>query len=217
MKIFGLVLILLLEGCASTAHEPAVTWYEERWGGVVQQELDSSCGLGSLLTVMRYHFGDERYDERGLLTKYMEQASEEELHFSMRNGMSMLELEALAKSVGYKTTRRMLSIDDLERVVTIVPVIVYLEIGKLRHFAVVRGVDAYVVWLADSSRGNVHHRREEFLSEWRTPEALRDEWPRPGGLIIMRPNGEFALKLLQEPDSSTPDAFRELRRQMIFQ
>ncbi len=209
------VLTILLASCA-TVQENRPTWYEERWGEVVPQALDNSCGLTSLLTVMHHHFGDERFDERSLLGKYIEDATEATLMEAMQNGLSLLELEALARSVGYKTTRQMFSLQELERIVAIVPVIVYLEIGRFRHFAVVRGVNEREVWLADSSRGNVYHSREQFLSEWKTPEALRNEWKHPGGLIIVRPEGEFVLELLREPAVSLPPSFRELRREMIL-
>jgi uncharacterized protein len=215
MKWCVVALFMMFVSCASIP-STSQTWQDERWGGVKQQTLDNSCGLGSLLTVMHHHYGDSRFDERALLAKYIEHSSEDELLVAMRKGMSMLELEYLGRSVGYKTIRHMFTLDELERMVSVVPVIVYLEIGELRHFAVVRGVNKESVWLADSSRGNVYHSREQFLEEWRTPESLRDQWSRPGGLIIMRKGGKFALNLLKEPQSAIPPAFRELRRQMFF-
>jgi ABC-type bacteriocin/lantibiotic exporter with double-glycine peptidase domain len=163
---------------------------------------------------MRHQFGDTRFDERALLAKYIEKASSEALEKAMRNGMSLLEIEALAKSVGYTTIRKMFTLEELEQTVTTVPVLVYLEIGTFRHFAVVRGISGDTVWLADPSRGNVYHSRKQFLAEWRTPEALRKEWTHPGGLMIVRPDGEFNLELLKEP-TAPPRSFFELQRQMM--
>lgn len=213
--VYSVITALLFVSCHAVQGGRA-TWDEERWGEIETQELDNSCAVASLLTIMRHNFGDQRFDERALLAKYVEQASEEALARAMREGVSLLELETLAKSVGYKTVRKMFTLEELERVVTIVPVLVYLEIGSLRHFAVVRGMSADVVWLADPARGNVYHTREQFLGEWRTPEALRGQWTYPGGLIVMRQEGEFNLNLLREPASKLPSSFFELRRQMII-
>lgn len=117
-----------------------------RFGGIVEQGLDNSCGLASLLTITRTHFGDERYDEVLLLKKYMEDTDEKALAESMKNGLSLLELEKLAQSLGYTTVKNVLTLDALERLVSFVPVLVYLEVGKLRHFAVVRGINEEAVF-----------------------------------------------------------------------
>ena len=42
------------------------TWEEVRFGGIVEQGLDNSCGLASLLTIMRSHFV---HQEQFLLSK----------------------------------------------------------------------------------------------------------------------------------------------------
>lgn len=213
--VISSTVLFVFTACATLPDGPA-TWEEVRWGGIVRQELDNSCSIASLVTVMREHFGDTRYDERNLLKKYIEMTAEETLLVAMKDGLSLLELEKLAQSVGYTTRRQMFTLEELERIVQFVPVIVYLEIGRFRHFAVVRGVDEREVWLADSSRGNVHHTHEQFLSEWRTPKDLQDQWKHPGGLIVVRSEGDFILKLLKEPQSINPPSLRELRRHMLF-
>lgn len=188
------------------------TWEEVRFGGIVEQGLDNSCGFASLLTIMQTHFGDERYDERQLLKKYMEEANETEIAESMRNGLSLLELEKLTQSIGYTTAKKVLTLNDLERLVSFVPVLVYLEVGKFRHFAVVRGINKESVLLGDPSRGNVEYSRDEFMSEWKTLKG----YPAKTGvaLIIMKNEGVFPQKLLKEPSSDNPPSFIEMERQM---
>lgn len=214
-----LILTLLLTSCAQLLQGDRATWDEERWGEIVPQELDNSCGFSSLLTIMRYHFGDERFDERALFATYIKQASVEQLKRALDDGASLPELGALADSLGYIVRQHMFTLEELEHIVSFVPVLVYLEIGRFRHFAVVRGMNKEVVWLADPARGNVYHTRKSFLAEWRTPEAFRDRWTHPGGLIIIRPEGEgtFRLSLLKEPTLGFPSSFHELRRQMIME
>lgn len=211
-----LVIGLLMASCTHVVQGARATWDEERWGEVEQQALDNSCGLSSLLTIMRHHFGDDRFDERALLTKYISQASEDALQKAMRDGVSLLEIDALAQSLGYKTVRKMLAFRELERIVSFAPVLVYLEIGDFRHFAVVRGMSREIVWLADPARGNVYHSRNEFLAEWRVPEALKDKWAHPGGLILKRAEAGLHPAFLKEPTGGLPVSFFELRRQMMI-
>lgn len=207
---------MFLISCTHIAQGVRPTWDEERWGEIEQQQLDSSCGLASLLTIMRHHYSDNRFDERSLLGAYISMASDEALKKAMRNGLSFIELEGLARSLGYAVMRKMLTLDALERVVAFVPVLVYLEIGALRHFAVVRGAGKEMVWLADPARGNVYHSRKQFLSEWRVPEALRHEWKNPGGLVIIHPSYPARSAFLASPPHGFPPSFFALRRQMLL-
>jgi predicted double-glycine peptidase len=207
--------MLCLFASSPAAADDAWTWEEVRYGGLMTQQLDNSCGLAAMLTIMRTHFGDERYDERALVRKYMQDASETELANAMKNGLSLLEIEKLAQSLGYTTYKKVLALDELERLVSFVPVLVYLEIGRFRHFAVVRGVSKDNVLLGDPSRGNVEYPREDFQSEWKTLPGFPDK--TGAALIIVRQSGAFALKLLQEPSSGHPGSFIEMQRQMMLQ
>lgn len=214
-------LLLVVLFCAGCGFHPQpdspLTWYEERWGGVTEQELDNSCGLASLRTIMLYHFGDS-VTERDLLARYLKTNSNEVLVRAMKEGVSLLELDALAKSFGYQTRRSMFSIDELMQVVSFAPVLVYLNVGKLRHFAVVRGMSKTEVLLADSSRGNVRYSREEFSNEWRVPEEFRSKWQHPGGLVLFK-NGdgnERISSLLKVINPNVPESFIALRRSQIL-
>lgn len=191
----------------------AYTWDEVRFGGIVEQGLDNSCGLASLLTIMRTQFGDMRYDEASLLKNYMETASEKSIADSMKNGFSLLEMERLATSLGYATSKKVLSFEELERLVAFVPVLVYLEVGKLRHFAVVRGIQKNIVLLGDPSRGNVEYSREDFLSEWGKLKGVPQK--KGVGLILVRSGETSARKLLKEPGTEEPLSFAEMQRQLI--
>lgn len=209
-------ILLLLTACAQSFDYERVTWDDERWGEIVQQGLDNSCGFASLLTVMKYHYGDERYDEKSLIGLYVTKASEKDLARAMKDGVSLLELEKLVQGVGYVTNRQLLTLPQLEQIVSFVPVLVYLEIGTYKHFAVVRGISADTVWLADPSRGNVYHRKEDFLAEWKAPASLKGPQSLPGGLIILRKGGKHALKLLRDPSEGLPEVLHQLKRELIL-
>lgn len=190
------------------------TWDDVRWGGVVAQELDNSCGLASLLTIMQGHFGDMRYNEKTLLKEYFENADESDIAQAMSKGLSLLELEHLAKSIDYKVVKKAFTIDDLERIVSFVPVLVYLEVGTLRHFAVLRGMNLHTVLLGDPSRGNVEYSREEFLEEWKTPDGYP---PQTGAaLVIVRPGIDAVQNFLREPELHYPPSFLTLRQEITL-
>lgn len=211
-RLFLFALFFFSVFVRASPDEPS-TWEEVRFGGIVEQGLDNSCGLASLLTIMRTHFGDERYDESLLLKKYMEDTDEKALAESMKNGLSLLELEKLAQSLGYTTVKNVLTLDVLERLVSFVPVLVYLEVGKLRHFAVARGINEEAVFLGDPSRGNVEYSREEFLSEWKTLKGYPEK--TGAALVLVKHEGVFTQKLLKEPSLNNPPSFTEIERQML--
>lgn len=192
----------------------AWTWEEERYKGIVPQELDNSCGLAAITTIMQTHFGDDRFSEHELVKRYMERATEVELAEAITNGLSLLEIEKLVQSLGYTTAKKVLTIDELEQVVSFVPALVYLEIGKFRHFAVVRGISKEMVLLADPSRGNVEYSRDDFLSEWK---PLKGYPPNTGvALIIVRNEGTFKQKLLREPAYQNPPSLNEMGRHLMM-
>lgn len=206
-------------GCSFTPPQrtPA-TWLDERWGGVTQQELDNSCGLASLVTIMHHHFGEE-ITERDLLTYYLASTEAEAIAEAMRSGLSLLELDRLAHGRGFATRRAMFTFDELARITQFAPVLVYLDVAGFRHFAVVRGIGEHEVLLADSSRGNVRYSHEAFMGEWRAPDSLLDQWERPGGLVLFREGDAVEAMigtLLSTPVSSTPESFYTLRRGMLL-
>lgn len=217
-KIFLLLITataLLLPSFARSAPDDVWTWEEARYGDIVTQELDNSCGLAAVATIMQTHFGDMRFDERALVRKYMERASEAELAEAMQNGLSLLEIEKIVQSLGYMTAKKVLTLNELEQVVSFVPVLVYLEIGKFKHFAVVRGInmDKDAVLLADPSRGNVQYSRDEFQSEWKPPQGFPSN--TGAALIMVRNEGVVTQRLLKEPKSAVPPSFVEMERQMM--
>ncbi|MDO8572779.1 MAG: cysteine peptidase family C39 domain-containing protein [bacterium] len=213
IRFFWILFLFIFFVPTYASDDDAHTWDEVRFGGITEQGLDNSCGLASLLTIMRTHFGDERYDESSLLKKYMKDASEESLAETMKNGFSLLEMEKLAKSLGYATSKKTLTFSELERLVSFVPVLVYLEVGRLRHFAVVRGIQKNIVLLGDPSRGNVEYSRDEFLSEWGKRKGVRAK--TGAGLILVQTKGVPAKKLLKQPGVKASPSFTEMQRQLI--
>lgn len=215
MRRLLVLVVLLCVGCGfNPPPDTPQTWYDERWGNVTEQQLDNSCGLASLRTIMLYHFGDS-ITEPDLLARYFEKNKDEVLVRAMKEGVSLLELEGLAKSFGYQTRRSMFSLNELMRVVSFAPVLVYLQVGKLRHFAVVRGMSETEVLLADSSRGNVRYSREDFANEWQVPEEFQSQWQHPGGLVLFK-DSQHVSTLLKTLSVDVPESFIALRRSLVL-
>ncbi len=207
-----LLVVIILSGCASDLKKPNYEFGDKsnldaiRWGGVVRQELDFSCGLTSVATILKYHFGDETITERSLLADFIGGLSPETLAEVYSKGASMAQLSDVLKSKGYIVRNQRLQISDLRSVTKLmVPAIVYLETPDFRHFAVVRGVSDYQVSLADSSRGNVKMSIEAFLTEWKGRRAL----------LVAHSLSEIENALLAEPDPKEADARTEMIRSIV--
>ncbi|MEY3784534.1 MAG: hypothetical protein RLZZ230_856 [Candidatus Parcubacteria bacterium] len=211
-KFVCCLILLILAGCATTdiktptyQYGDKSDWQAVRWGGVVRQDLDFSCGLTSVATILKYHFGDKEITEKSLLTDFIKSLSEAELSEVFSKGASLAQLGDILISKGYTIRNWQLEIDQLRQKTNSVPAIVYLETPDFRHFAVVRGVSDYQVSLADPSRGNVKMSIVSFLSEWKGRRAL----------LVARNQEEMKKALLFKPDPQDANARAEMLRSII--
>jgi len=213
LTVMTVVILLFTSGCATTDIKTPVyqygdksDWQAVRWGGVVRQDLDFSCGLTSVATILKYHFGDKEVTEKSLLTDFIASVSPEALAEVYNKGASLAQLGDVLEKKGYTIRNWRLEIDKLRQFTSSLPAIVYLERPDFRHFAVVRGVSEYQVSLADPSRGNVKMSIASFLTEWKGRRAL----------LVARDTGEIEKALLFQPDSREADARTELLRSVVI-
>ena len=143
--------------------EPVRSWRELRDRNVVRQAFDYSCGAAALATLMRYYFGDD-VSEEAILVDILRSMTGEDVLDREVNGLSLLDLRLQAERMGYQAAGVRLEAASLPRLQG--PVIVHLERGDYRHFAVLRGVRGDRVYLADPSLGNVRRSVDRFLTEW---------------------------------------------------
>ena len=206
-SILSLIILALLSACGAGANSgPSgpLTWYEARWEGVHPQELDNSCGIASLITILNSHFG-EQYTEPELITEYFTIASEAEIAEAMGKGISRDELRLLAEHIGYEARGLTLTYDALQSAVQNLPALVYVEIGRLKHFVVVRGASQSEVWVADPSVGNSIYSTEEFLAMWKGQTAL----------FVAKDVATIDQAFLAAPPGVQP-SLTEMRRSMIL-
>lgn len=212
-RIYLLLLGLVLLGCAQTdLPKPDYKFGDKssldaiRWQGVVRQDLDFSCGIASVATILKYHFGEENITEKELLQDFIKKLSEEELNEVFAKGASLAQLGDLFTDRNFVIRNWRLDIGELQKLTRALPAIVYLETPDFRHFAVVRGVSEYQVLLADPSRGNVKLTIDSFLAEWQGRRAL----------LAARDQHVLKKALLETPESQNADARFELLRSMVI-
>ena len=176
-----------------------------RWQGVIRQDLDFSCGIASVATVLKYHFSYE-VTEKELLQDFIKKLSEQELNEVFEKGASLAQLGDLLLDRNLAIRNWRLEIDELQKLTKILPAIVYLETPDFRHFAVVRGVSDYQVLLADPSRGNVRLTIGEFLEEWQGRRAL----------LVAQNQQHLKKALLQIPNPQDSDSRVEMMRSIVI-
>jgi len=130
---------------------------------IFMQKYDYSCGAASLATLMHYYFGDD-ISERSLLEYIKRFYTIEEYKRIEEEGLSFLELEQVAQSLGYQTASVRLKMESLKKLRG--PVVVFVARDDYRHFAILKGVFEDRVFIADPSRGNIRMSHKEFAEEW---------------------------------------------------
>ncbi len=198
-RLVLLALLSLMVGCESpmVEDEPLPkTWTDVRFGRLVRQKHDTTCGLASLATIVTYHWGDpvteaylmdllkeivfneEKWPEHR--AEILKGAAEEEKWEDIKeDGASMRELHVLADAftdspgrdyVAYATPYKFDDLVELSEYNQ--PGVVHLKVNGMEHFAVFRGIYNGYVYLADPERGQLRLKVRDFLDEWSAPEVI---------------------------------------------
>ncbi len=170
MRIIILFLSVFLTSCATHggtdfSERKIKTFVGLKEQNIVMQKYDFSCGIAALLTLMKYHFGDEVKQEKEVLTSFLDSLPKKEKEKVMQDGLSVLHLEKLSKKLGYRVWAMRLKKEALLKLDR--PVLVYLETDDFKHFSVVRGIREDRIFLADSSYGNIKMSLPIFLERWK--------------------------------------------------
>lgn len=142
------------------------TFVDLRDQGVRKQDLDWSCGLAALATLINWSAKDA-ITEEDLLHQALATFPEATERFAAQ-GLSLLEIKILAQARGYRAAAYKVPPEMLLKLK--VPVLVYLDNGKTNHFSVLRGIDRVTrrAYLADPSLGNQRLPLYRFLEMWDT-------------------------------------------------
>lgn len=130
---------------------------------LVRQAQDYSCAAAALATLLTFGL-NHPVTEQEILKDLFAQLSKEDATGRRKTGFSLLDLQGVARQLGYKAQAFRLSAQDLPKLSG--PVIVFIQPQGYKHFAVLRGVSGDRVFLADPSRGNVRMPAYQFLETW---------------------------------------------------
>lgn len=139
------------------------TWKAIRDAGVVRQAFDYSCGSAALATLLVG--AGQRTTEPEILKIVLDGLDEQARARTMADGLTLLDLKRAAEQLGFRADGYRVAPELLSRLDR--PVIVYIEPYGYRHFAVLRGIRADRVFLADPAHGNVRMPIWRFLDMWK--------------------------------------------------
>lgn len=192
---------------------------ELRDRAVVKQAYDYSCGAAALATLLR-HGLDHPVSEEELLERVFRDASEAEERVLRNRGLSVLDMQKLARERGFKAQGFRLAAGQLARIRR--PVLVFIRPLGYEHFAVLKGIRAGRAYLADPSQGNVSLPLDRFLEMWRDASgqgiafvAERPDGSWPTGSPLYPESGAWpppAPPTGWEPGGSRPGSLAELPR-----
>jgi predicted double-glycine peptidase len=134
--------------------------YEARWGPVVRQKYDFSCGSAAVATLLTYHYGRPT-DEETVFQAMFEAGDQQKIR---AHGFSLLDMKLYLDAQGLRSDGFRLSLETLAKIG--VPGITLLDVGGYRHFVVVKGVERGRVLVGDPARGVRAFPIERFEAMW---------------------------------------------------
>ena len=172
------------------------SWIDFRDYNIIKQQMDFTCGTGSLGTVLRYFYNQEiteaKLMKKVLLLKGINPEDAKSMEYQdEKMGFSFYDLAEVSKEYGFKAVGLAVDFETLQKLN--IPVIVYIKVRKYEHFTVFKRMDDKYVYLADPSYGNIQVRHSRFRNMFETTESKLK-----GKLLAIIPvdktmatNGEF--------------------------
>jgi predicted double-glycine peptidase len=133
---------------------------EVRFGTVVRQEQDWSCGSAALATLLTYHYNHPMAEAEALQAMF-ERGNQAKIR---TEGFSLLDMKLFLESLGYQSNGFQTTLDRLAKVN--VPAIVLVNDNGYKHFVVVKGLRHGNVLLGDPAKGNRVMSRSAFEAMW---------------------------------------------------
>jgi predicted double-glycine peptidase len=139
---------------------PVDSLRQVRFGTVVRQHQDWSCGSAAVATLLTYHY-NHPVSEAEALEAMFARGNQARIR---REGFSLLDMKIYLESLGYQANGFETSLDRLARVR--VPAIVIVNDQGYNHFVVVKGLRHDSVLLGDPAKGNRVVSRPAFEAMW---------------------------------------------------
>lgn len=176
MKFLICFLVILASSLALSAHAHAsdfglvggnrafslkVSSYKaQRFGSVVPQKYDFSCGSAALATLLKFHY-ETPVDEQEVLDAMYQAGDQQKIK---SQGFSLLDMKQYLKTRGYLADGYQLDLQKIKNAG--VPGIVLINAKGYRHFVVLKGVSPTHVLLGDPARGIRKLTHGEFEGMW---------------------------------------------------
>ena len=166
MRVVLVLALLTLWPSNSRADQferPFANWQAQRFHNAFKQRTDFTCGAASLSIVSQHYYG-KAIPEPAFTAAIRKTYTDEEWKDKEKNGLSLLDMKRAAEKFGFSAEGLKLTLHDLRRVNG--PVIIHLDKGFIRHFAVFKGIRGDRAYLVDPITGNSRVPLYQFLHEW---------------------------------------------------
>jgi hypothetical protein len=173
-----------------------------RYGHIVGQQYDYSCGSAALATLLRYGY-DIDIPEAELIARMMAFSTPEVV---VKNGFSMLDMKKFVETIGLRAQGFRINTDALYHLK--IPVLVLMNIEGYEHFVIVKHAEHGRVFIADPALGNRILLEQDFVASWNglvfavTGKPFREDSP------LLQNNVSLALRLrekaLEDGTAATP-------------
>lgn len=161
---------------------------------VTKQDVDYSCGASSLSTILTYFYQTPKTEQQILDDMALDDVMS-----------SFLDLAKVSEKYGFTARGAMMDYDTLVKLK--IPAIVYVNHKRSDHFSVVRAIDEYNVYLADSSWGNRTLTRRQFEKMWLTT----DNQSR-GKVLLILPTTDIQKNLVDTTFTAIIDTQKLLKQ-----
>jgi len=147
-------------GEAGGATMKVMSWRDIPFRTVVRQQFDYSCGSAALATLLTYHYRLPTTEAQTFKAMY---ATGDQTKIR-KVGFSMLDMKRYLESRGLRADGYRITLKEIGR--RGVPAIALIDLGKYRHFVVIKGVQGDKVLLGDPARGLRTVTAAEFQKMW---------------------------------------------------
>lgn len=163
------LLLMAVAGCGGPAASggdampPFQSWQARRYNDVVRQQTDFTCGAASLSTISTHYYGRPIKEDE--FTKTIRaRHSEEAWQRREQEGLSLLDMKLAAETLGFQAEGLKMTLTDARTLAG--PVVVHLDKGYMKHFAVLRAIEGDRAYIADPILGNVRVPLWRFTRQW---------------------------------------------------
>jgi predicted double-glycine peptidase len=151
---------VVLSGVPGAPRVTLTSIEEKRFGEVIRQHYDFSCGSAALATLLTYHYDRPTREQEVFEAMW---AAGDQAKIS-REGFSLLDMKRYLAARGLAADGFRVPLGKLEA--ARIPAIALIDAGGYRHFVLIKGIDEERVLMADPAQGSKIIARPQFEAMW---------------------------------------------------